>query len=316
MLLEIVARSEGNPLFAEELLREALDASGETLPLPPTVQAAALDRLGRLSALHRKLIVLASAAGRRFSPEILATVAERPMEEVLAALDEAVALQLLEAERGPLCAFRHALICDAIYGELMSSERRSLHARFLGALEKLPARAQNAEELARHAWEAGEFAKVIRYAMQAAHSAMGFGAYEDAARLVRSALAAGPEPSALAQMQTLLAEALYAAGDARGAIAAVEPAIEFYRSTGASAAEAQALLAARHYYHDEAVAIDRGVEAAARARAARTGSRTRARGAVRREGRPRRIDASSSAGARRDAGAGASGGADRVRSEQ
>jgi DNA-binding SARP family transcriptional activator/tetratricopeptide (TPR) repeat protein len=262
---EVVARAEGNPLFAEELLRAALESGSDAVPLAPTVQAAVSERLHHLSGDQRRLLVLASAAGRRFSPEVVAAVAGRSVGDVLAAIREAVGLQLLDDEGGAQYAFHHALIHDAVYAELMSGERRQLHAHFLDVLEAGSPASRNPEELARHAWEARDLPKVAIYAELAAEAALRVEAYEDASRLLRNALATDPAPPTRAKLLGQLAYALFNAGDAVGAIAAIEPVIKFYRSCGEPVQEARALLAAHRYYHDDATELVRGLEAVQRA---------------------------------------------------
>jgi hypothetical protein len=135
---KLVSRSEGNPLFVEQmlaLLRES-DREGETVPIPPTIQALLAARLDRLGIDELQAIGAASVVGREFWPEAIAALA--PAGEGMrldAALESLVRKQLVGRERVVLMAetgfaFRHALIRDAAYDSLTKESRAELHERF------------------------------------------------------------------------------------------------------------------------------------------------------------------------------------------
>jgi DNA-binding CsgD family transcriptional regulator/tetratricopeptide (TPR) repeat protein len=128
----IYARSEGNPFFAEELLL-AGDAPGV---LPPTLQQVLLTRVVRLSPRTQQLLRVAAAAGPGVTQPLLAAVAGMEEAVLLEGLREAVDQQILLPELGGEgYVFRHALVAEAVYGELLPGERVRLHTALAHALE-------------------------------------------------------------------------------------------------------------------------------------------------------------------------------------
>ena len=179
VLAQIVAKTDGIPLFVEELVKTILEAglvqedAGRyvlTGPLPPlaipaTLQDALMARLDRL-AVVKEVAQLGAVLGREFSYELLRAVA--PLDEVT--LQQALA-QLVEAEllyqRGlppqATYVFKHALIQDAAYQSLLKSTRQQHHQRIAQVLEArfpTPLRPQP-ELLAHHYTEAGLSAQAI-----------------------------------------------------------------------------------------------------------------------------------------------------------
>ena len=155
LLERIAARSQGNAFYAEELL-----AADQPLgPLPETLREVLLARVATLSDEAQGLVRLASAGGTRISPAVLATVTGIPERELDRALGEAVARHVLVPHDGAAeerFAFRHALVQEAVYGELLPGERTRLHAAFARALAEDAvddADASRAAELAYH-WQA------------------------------------------------------------------------------------------------------------------------------------------------------------------
>ncbi|QAY64885.1 helix-turn-helix transcriptional regulator [Xylanimonas allomyrinae] len=134
----VLGRSEGNAFFAEELLRS--DALSDRLPwsLADVLHA----RLQRLEPAVQEVARVASVAGRTVREDLLRAAAARTRiladPAVLdAALRDAVALQVLEVE-GEHLAFRHALLAEALYGDLLPGEHEALHRAYLAALTDVP----------------------------------------------------------------------------------------------------------------------------------------------------------------------------------
>ena len=111
----LYARGHGNPLCTEELLA----APGR---LPASLRDAVAERFARLPAAAREIVRVAAVAGRPIGQAQLAAVAGRAIEGA----QEAVAHQILVAR--PAYAFRHSLVREAIYEELLPGERTALHA--------------------------------------------------------------------------------------------------------------------------------------------------------------------------------------------
>lgn len=211
-------RSDGNPFVAEELMA-ALDASGQlradasgarrlaegTLRLPLSLRAAVLARLEGLSAEARRVLTIAAVIGREFQFDVLQRVAGVDEAALLGILREGVARQLLVEDQGQAGAqdaeeqfrFRHALTRDAIDGELLARERRSLHLRVAETLEALLSpeakAAALAGSLATHYSLGGDPARAHPYAVAAAEYALRVGALAEAAEHLDRAVAALPE---------------------------------------------------------------------------------------------------------------------------
>jgi len=149
-LNDIVARAEGNAYYAEELL--AASANGEVLPAG--LAALLLGRVERLSATAQQVMRVAAVAGRRADDEIVRQVSGLPAAEYEDAVREAVAQQVLVPDGAEGYAFRHALLREALYADLLPGERTRLHASLAAALLDRERRASSlpgaAAELAHH----------------------------------------------------------------------------------------------------------------------------------------------------------------------
>jgi DNA-binding CsgD family transcriptional regulator len=184
IVADIVRRSQGNPFFAEELLKSALARSiqGAERPLPLSIRGAVLARASLLSGDERKILSLAAVLGQRFSIERLVTLCEGRREDVRLALERAHALQLVDSERtapGDV-AFRHALTQEVFYAELLAESVRPLHEAIGLELESRPDRNAVSVELAHHWWRAGDRERAARYAELAGDQSFGIGALADA----------------------------------------------------------------------------------------------------------------------------------------
>ena len=169
---DIIERTDGIPLFVEEMTRAVLEAKDEeaaertvaavpspSIAVPPSLHASLMARLDRLGAA-KEVAQIGAAIGREFTHALLAAVVRKPEQELGSALDRIVRAGLLFRQGVPPHAsylFKHALIQDAAYGTLLREPRRALHARIAETLESEFADiAENQPEiLARHCTEAG-----------------------------------------------------------------------------------------------------------------------------------------------------------------
>jgi DNA-binding CsgD family transcriptional regulator/tetratricopeptide (TPR) repeat protein len=155
----VFARSEGNPFFTEELLGSIRAGSTE---LPTTLRDLLRGRVQALPEPVRGVLAVVAVAGRRVPHRLLAAVARRDDDTLMAMLRMAVANQLLvtqPAEDG--YEFRHALLREAVEADLLPGERVRLHGEYAKALAERPELASAlpavaAAELAIHWDEAGE----------------------------------------------------------------------------------------------------------------------------------------------------------------
>ena len=172
VMAEIVERTDGIPLFVEEMTKAVLEAEGEgearrtvaavpspALAVPASLHASLMARLDRLGPA-KEVAQIGAAIGREFSHALLAAVARRPEAELSAALERLIGAGLLSRQGVPPHAtylFKHALVQDAAYGTLLREPRRALHARIAEALESQFAEIAESqpELLARHCTEAG-----------------------------------------------------------------------------------------------------------------------------------------------------------------
>ena len=168
---DIIERTDGVPLFVEEMTKAVLEAESEseaqrttaavpspTLAVPASLHASLMARLDRLGPA-KEVAQIGSAIGREFSHALLASVVNNPEVELGSALDRLIAAGLLFRQGVPPHAtylFKHALVQDAAYGTLLREPRRALHARIAETLERSFADiAENQPEiLARHYTEA------------------------------------------------------------------------------------------------------------------------------------------------------------------
>jgi DNA-binding NarL/FixJ family response regulator len=194
----IVARSEGNPFFAEELFAAAGEHGGM---LPRSLRDLLLQRVARLDRRTQGVLRLAAAAGRDVDYRLLRGAAAMPERAVRESLRRAVDHGVLVADqaRGRF-RFRHALLAEAIYVTLLPGEREELHARLAAELARGEAPVAPAE-LAPH-WEAaGRNAEALAASVEAARDAEAvFGLAEALAHLERAVRvwAAVPDAAALA----------------------------------------------------------------------------------------------------------------------
>ena len=200
---DIHRETEGNPFFIEEVVKTLVDErqivcecgewkrhdEGAGLVLPQGVKAAIGRRLDHLSQATTEILRTAAILGKVFEFSELAAVADKGEDELLDALDEAVASQLLETRSGETVAFTHDKIREVLYHELNPIRRRRLHTRIAEGLESLRERGGRVsnEDLAHHSMEGGALDKGYDYAMEAAAHAATIFAYVDSLRLYERA---------------------------------------------------------------------------------------------------------------------------------
>jgi DNA-binding CsgD family transcriptional regulator/tetratricopeptide (TPR) repeat protein len=226
---EVYARSGGNPFFAEELLL----AAGGVGPgaLPPSLQEVLLARVVRLGSGTQQLLRVAAAAGPGATQPLLAEAAGMDEAALLGGLREAVDQQLLVPEAGgDGFVFRHALVAEAVYGELLPGERVRLHTALAGALEvgleAGDAPATRAARIAHHWSAAGDQPRALSASIAATAAAEQVYAFAEAQLQLERVLTLWdrvPDAEQRAGVDRVsvlarCAEAAYAAGDtARGA---------------------------------------------------------------------------------------------------
>jgi DNA-binding SARP family transcriptional activator len=230
--------TEGNPLFVGEIVR-LLSSEGrlaevdlgatDALPLGPGVREVIGRRLRHLSEDGRSILALASVLGREFEFNALMHLSGRPEDELLDALEEALATRVISEVPGApdRLRFAHALIRDTLYGGLSGPRRQRLHREAGEALEALYAadRELHLAELAHHfvaAGRAGDEAMAIDYARRAGDRAVRLLAWEEAIRLYRLALdaltpATPTDDELRCRLLLALGEAQARAGDDREA---------------------------------------------------------------------------------------------------
>jgi predicted ATPase len=207
---QIVDRTDGVPLFVEELTKAVVEsgmltdagdhyaAAGPVAPLaiPASLQASLLARLDRLAPV-REVAQIGAALGRQFSHELIVAVARMPPAQLDDALAQLVGAELIYRRGTPPDAeytFKHALVQDAAYDTLLRSRRQQLHARIAATFEeKFPeiVAAQPAL-LAHHCTAAGLPEQAIGYWLAAGRWALARSATAEAAALLRRGLALVP----------------------------------------------------------------------------------------------------------------------------
>jgi class 3 adenylate cyclase len=206
VLEQIVAQTDGVPLFIEELtssllesglLREtasgyALDGSLPALAIPTSLRASLVSRLDRLGPA-KDIALIGAAIGREFSHELIAAVTSLTQTDLHAALERLIASGLVSRRGTPPAAaymFKHALVQDAAYASLLKSRRQLLHASIAKVfVERFPATAERLPEVvAHHLTEAARPAEAIDYWRKAGQLASARSAAREAVAFFERAL--------------------------------------------------------------------------------------------------------------------------------
>ena len=203
---DIIERTDGIPLFAEEMTKAVLEAESEgdarktaatvpssALAVPASLHASLMARLDRLGSA-KELAQIGAAIGREFTHSVLAAVVRKPEEELTSALDRLVQSGLLFRQGVPPHAtylFKHALVQDAAYGTLLREPRRALHARIAETLESnfVDIAENQPELLARHFTEAGLIEKAAALWGKAGQRSLARSALVEATEQLQRALA-------------------------------------------------------------------------------------------------------------------------------
>jgi class 3 adenylate cyclase/predicted ATPase len=199
IVAEIVERTDGVPLFVEELTKAVLESAalGDRVAavlattslaarsVPATLHASLIARLDRLGPAAKEIAQIGAVLGREFAHELIEPVAQRPEKELQAALDQLGDAGLLFC-RGiaPHASylFKHALVQDAAYSTLLRGRRQELHARVAAALETHFADLveRQPELLAHHLTAAGHMERAAHQWLKAGQHAAALSAYLEA----------------------------------------------------------------------------------------------------------------------------------------
>jgi DNA-binding CsgD family transcriptional regulator len=180
LVREVAGRSEGNAFFAEELLA-AYTEGGESMPA--TLVDVLLARVERLSETAQHVVRVASVSGRRVPHTDLVAVSELPEPELEEALREAVQHHVLvpiQHQGMDFYAFRHALLREAVYGDLLPGERVRLHAAYARHLSVNKGPRGAAGALAHHSMESHQLPQALSASIAAAKEAQAAGAPAEA----------------------------------------------------------------------------------------------------------------------------------------
>ncbi len=203
---EIVARAEGNAFFVEELV-----GAGAAGLLPEDLASVLLVRVDRLEPGARAVVRAAAAGGRRVAHDLLSEATGLDQAALDEALRGAVDGNVLVSVRGDSYAFRHALLGEAVYDDLLPGERVRLHTAYAEALATGRFRGA-AAEIARHARLAGDLATALRASVEAGDEAAGVGGPDEAAQHYQQALTLAGQGVELGDVQ--LASVVSRASDA------------------------------------------------------------------------------------------------------
>ena len=257
---DIIERTDGIPLFVEEMTKAVLEAGSEdeaqrtaatvpsnALTVPASLHASLMARLDRLGAA-REVAQIGAAIGREFSHALLGAVISKPETDLGSALERLIDAGLLFRQGVPphvTYLFKHALVQDAAYGTLLREPRRALHGRIAETLEgRFADIAETQPELlARHCTEAGLIEKAAGLWGKAGQRSLARAALVEGAEQLKRALdqiATLPATPALRReeikLQVAFRERSYAHGRLCGWQRALRPGARDLRSCRAPSA--------------------------------------------------------------------------------
>ena len=206
LLDQILAKTDGVPLYVEELTKTVLE-SGElqemgerydyagtthTITIPATLRDSLMERLDR-SPAAKGIAQIGAAIGREFSYELIAAVASHTKTELDSALTQLTESGLAFRRGTPpdaVYSFKHALVQDAAYDSLLKTKRQELHAQIAEAIAQHFPKQVTAEPevLARHYSQAADFTKATHYWRQAGEGAIAHFAMSEASSHFEAAL--------------------------------------------------------------------------------------------------------------------------------
>ncbi|MGH3247871.1 MAG: ATP-binding protein, partial [Trebonia sp.] len=182
LLGSLVDRAEGNAYYAEELLAAS---AGSSAALPSGLAALLLARVARVSDAAQRVLRAAAVAGRRANDQLVLAASGLDDAEYTEAVREVVAHQLLVPDAPDGYRFRHALLREAVYGDLLPGERTRLHGRFAALLADVPGAAA---ELAYHSLTSHDVPGALTASVLAGEEAERIGAPAEAHRHYDQAL--------------------------------------------------------------------------------------------------------------------------------
>jgi class 3 adenylate cyclase/tetratricopeptide (TPR) repeat protein len=205
----LIKRTDGNPFFAEETVRSLVESGilvGEkgayrpgikmdTISIPATVQNVVADRIDHLPVSEKHLLQTAAVIGVIVPYPLLHTVTDLDEEALQLCLTHLQAAEFVyESSLFPEreFTFKHALINEVAYGELVHQRRTSIHSQVVTALEQMTAGSSHdyLEKLAWHAFHGELWEKAVNYLQQGAAKASSRSANREAAELYRTSLVA------------------------------------------------------------------------------------------------------------------------------
>ena len=192
IITQIADRTDGVPLFIEELTKSVLESGMPMVGIPATLRDLLMARLDRMASA-RRVAQIGASIGRDFSYELLRAVSRLPEDELKSALARLVASALVLQRGTPpdaVYAFKHALVQDAAHGSLLRSARQRLHAQIAAALEsQSPELMENQPELfAQHYAEAGLAEEAVAYWSKAGRRSAARSAMAEAAAQLQKGL--------------------------------------------------------------------------------------------------------------------------------
>ena len=235
---QILQRSEGNPLFLEEVVH-AVQASGAVRPtatgtlrfagettlidLPGTIDALVSARIDRLEAEAKQVLRLAAVIGRHFYRRVLQLIneAKDELDRSLERLEKSDFIKQGKPSPELEYFFKHALVHEASYRSILENRRRQLHAQVAEAIESLFSERLNevAGSLAYHYAQAGDQARALRHLLRAGDYAArmsadieALGHYEDAMKSYQRAFGAQWDPQERGSLERKIGEALFRLG--------------------------------------------------------------------------------------------------------
>jgi tetratricopeptide (TPR) repeat protein len=192
----IVARTDGIPLFVEELTKSLIEGGLDIAEanIPATLQASLSARLDRLPPGAKEIAQLGAAIGREFQHELLTSVASNANTELSTVLNELIQSELVFRTGTPpeaVYTFKHALVQDAAYGSLLRGQRQKHHHEIAESLaENFPEITETEPELlAHHYTEAGLHQPAIDFWRKAGERALRRSANVEAINHLEKALA-------------------------------------------------------------------------------------------------------------------------------
>jgi predicted ATPase len=207
---QIADRTDGVPLFIEELTKSVLESGVPAVGIPTTLHDSLMARLDHLSSV-RRVAQIGAAVGREFPYALLRILSRIPEDELRSALSRLVTSELVFQRGTPpeaVYTFKHALVQDAAYSTLLRGPRQLLHSQIADALLTAPEEKTAAapEIIAHHLQNAGRPAEAIAYWREAGDQAMRRAANREAIEHFRRALQLlASQPDALERWRTELA---------------------------------------------------------------------------------------------------------------